>query len=180
MPALLCSSGAATNAVAGVAAWFCVWIARGVAAGAVVAGAAGVAVGAAAGAAAAAIIVVFELYSNCIGNWVRLVFELYSNWAFVIGHKVSKCCRNGTPDIRRKYPGALLEPTPRPMVFDEFKRDFLFCFGHFRVPDLTSKMAPNGFWCSPGLTSGPFLNRFGTGLDEVSFARRHIESVKGK
>ena len=75
MPALLCSPWDATNAVAGVAAWFCVWIARGVAAGAVVAGAAGVAVGAAAGAvaaaaaAAAAIIVVFELYSNCMGNW---------------------------------------------------------------------------------------------------------------
>ena len=114
-------TGDATNAVAGVAAWFCVWTARGVAAGAVVAAAAGVAVGAAAGAAAAAaaIIVVFELYSNCIRNWVRLVFELYSNWAFVIGRKVSKWCRNGTPDIRRKYPGALLEPTLRPMAFEK-------------------------------------------------------------
>ena len=156
MPALLCSPWDATNAVAGVAAWFCVWIARGVAAGAVVAGAAGVAAGAAAGAAAAAaaaiiIIVVLELYSNCIGNWVQLVFALYSNWAFVIGHRVFKCCRNGTPDIRQNYLGALLEPTSGPIVFDEFKRDFLFCFGHSRVPDLTSKMAPSRFWCSPGL-----------------------------
>ena len=63
VPDLLCSSGAATDAVAGVAALFCVWIARGVAAGAVVAGVAGVAVGVAAGAtgaaaAAAAIIIV--------------------------------------------------------------------------------------------------------------------------